>query len=165
MDNIIKLIEPYTLYIIAGLAVVILLLLILECVNISKIGRQRKRMNRLLTSEDLDLESMIIEYMDKVNESLDKEQQMVDYVNKMETAIQSSIQRVGVIRYNALKDVGADLSFAVALLDQHDNGVVINGIYGRESSYTYAKPIVNGTSSYNLSDEEKEAIEKAKQGQ
>jgi len=47
--------------------------------------------------------------------------------------------KVGVVRYNAFDDVGSDLSFSIALLDDNDNGVVISGIYSRESSTTYAK--------------------------
>jgi hypothetical protein len=68
---------------------------------------------------------------------------------------------VGVVRYNAIANTGADLSFAIALLDQNNNGFVLNGIYSRDGSYTYAKPIENGQSKYNLSDEEKEALTKA----
>ena len=47
------------------------------------------------------------------------------------------------------------------LLDNNNNGVVLNGIYSRDNSNIYAKPIKDGKSEYILSDEEKEAIEKA----
>ena len=55
----------------------------------------------------------------------------------------------------------SDLSFAVALLDEENSGVVFNGIYSREMSNIYAKPVEKGNSSYTLSDEEAEAINKA----
>ncbi|HOA80116.1 MAG TPA: DUF4446 family protein, partial [Defluviitaleaceae bacterium] len=68
------------------------------------------------------------------------------------------IKKVGIVRYNAFGDMGGDLCFAVALLDENDDGVVINGIYSREGSNTYAKPVEKGASSYNLSNEEIKAI-------
>lgn len=72
-------------------------------------------------------------------------------------------QKVGVVRYNAIEKVGADLSFAIAMLDAEDNGIVLNGIYSRDGSYVYSKPVQNGQSTYQLSDEEKEAIRLAKE--
>ena len=68
-----------------------------------------------------------------------------------------------MVRFNAFKDVGSDLSFAIALLDRNDNGVVLNGLYGSDSSNIYAKPIKGGVSTYQLSDEEKYALEIAEQ--
>ena len=79
----------------------------------------------------------------------------------MEKNLVKSIKKVGIIRYNAFKDVGSDLSFALALLDDQNNGVVLNGIYAREMSNIYAKPIENGKSNYVLSEEESQAIQKA----
>ena len=66
-----------------------------------------------------------------------------------------------MVRYNAFSDTGSDLSFTLALLDEQNNGVVLNGIYSREMSNIYAKPITNGNSTYTLSEEERQAIDKA----
>ena len=60
------------------------------------------------------------------------------------------------------EDTGSDLCFAIALLDFEDTGVVINGIYSRDGSSTYAKPVEKGTSTYTLSTEEIQAIDMAK---
>lgn len=68
---------------------------------------------------------------------------------------------MGVVRYQAIANMGADLSYTVALLDEQNDGVVLNGIYGRDGCYTYAKPINAGKSTYNLSEEEIQAIEQA----
>ena len=68
------------------------------------------------------------------------------------------VQKVAVVRYNAFHNVGSDQSFSLALLDHDDNGVVISGIFGRESSTTYAKPVKFGTSDYVLTEEEEGAI-------
>lgn len=71
------------------------------------------------------------------------------------------VQKVGSVRYKAFTDTGSDLSFAVALLDGSDSGVVINGIFGREQSTVYLKNIVKGEAKQPLSDEEKNAIANA----
>ena len=75
--------------------------------------------------------------------------------------VDNCIQKVGIVRYNAYKDTLSDLSFAVALLDEANNGIVLNGIYSREMSNIYAKPIQNGKSSYTMTQEEQDAVFKA----
>ena len=81
-----------------------------------------------------------------------------DYVDKN---FSKTISKVGIVRYSAFRDTGSDLSFTLALLNKENDGVVLNGIYSREISNIYAKPIKNGESTYTLSKEEKEAISKA----
>src|SRR5690606_20798993 len=80
----------------------------------------------------------------------------------LESAYQKYLQRIGIVRYNAFPDVGADLSFSCALLDGEDNGVVVTSLYGRSECRTYAKPIRGGSSSYALTDEEKQALRLAR---
>lgn len=77
--------------------------------------------------------------------------------------IAGAVQHVGVVRYDAFRDLGGLLSFSVAVLDDRGNGLVMSSIYGRSESRTYAKPIVERSSSYLLSPEEKEAIRLAMQ--
>jgi hypothetical protein len=74
-----------------------------------------------------------------------------------------SVQHIGVVRFDAFRDLGGLLSFAVALLDDRGNGLVFSSIYGRIESRTYAKPVVERGSSYELSPEEREAIRLAMQ--
>jgi hypothetical protein len=72
--------------------------------------------------------------------------------------LSSCVQKVAIIRYNAFNDVGSNLSYSIALMDNDDNGIVLSGLYGREVSTTYAKPIESGQSFYILTGEEEEAI-------
>jgi Protein of unknown function (DUF4446) len=81
--------------------------------------------------------------------------------NKQQVQIEGSIRRVALLRYDAFEDVGGRLSFSCALLDEHGAGVVLTSINGRQETRVYAKPVVDGTSSYNLSMEEGEAIRQA----
>ena len=73
-----------------------------------------------------------------------------------------AIQKVGIIRFNPFKEVGGNQSFSIALLDGNDSGIVITSLYSREGNRVYGKSIKNGQSEYSLSEEEKEAITRAK---
>jgi len=73
-----------------------------------------------------------------------------------------SVQKVGVVRFNPFKSTGGDQSFAIALLDSSDSGVVISSLFTREGTRVYSKPVDKNKSKYPLSEEEKMAIERAK---
>ena len=76
-----------------------------------------------------------------------------------------ALQRFSLVRYDAFEDMGGRLSFSAALLDDHGDGIVFTSINGRTETRTYAKPITRLSSSHNLSDEERAAIEGAAAGQ
>jgi len=109
-----------------------------------------------------DLEKFILNQTKKINElhaQLDyTEQQLKNLQNQQKFAI----QKLGVTRYNPFDDDGGNLSFSIAILDDHYNGVVITSLHGRESNRTYAKPIKASKSEFTLTDEESKAIETAK---
>jgi len=105
--------------------------------------------------EDLENYMHIVERVEKQNNEI------TSYIKNLNEDLERCIQKVGIVRYNAFKDTGSNLSFALALLDENNNGVVLNGIYSREMSNIYAKPVENGKSSYTTSEEENEAILKA----
>ena len=69
------------------------------------------------------------------------------------------LQKVGVVRFSAFEGVGSDLSYAIALLDENNNGFVLSSIFTRDNSRTYVKPIEKLESSYALTTEERQAIE------
>jgi uncharacterized protein DUF4446 len=80
---------------------------------------------------------------------------------RLQGEIESGIRRIGLLRYDAFEDVGGRLSFSCALLDDQGNGVVMTSINGRQETRVYAKPILAGRSTHNLSLEEEEAIRQA----
>ena len=118
-------------------------------------------MKRLGNGKNLD--EMLKKYLDDVREIKKDNSEIKAYYTKLDNDIDTCIQKIGLVRYNAFKDVGSDLSFAIAMLDRNDNGVILNGLYGSESSNIYAKPVKNGISKYQLSEEEKTALEIAEQ--
>jgi hypothetical protein len=77
---------------------------------------------------------------------------------RQEVLIRGAVRHMGLVRYDAFEDVGGRLSFSCALLDDQASGVVMTSINGRHDTRVYAKPILEGQSSYDLSVEEEEAI-------
>jgi len=86
-------------------------------------------------------------------------------VQSLDRTLQTAIQRVGVVRFNPFQETGGDQSFAIALLDQAGNGVVISSLHSRAETRVYAKPVEAGRSSYTLSDEEQQALSQAWQSE
>lgn len=107
------------------------------------------------------LEEDLENFMYKVDRVEKQNAEIMAFCKNLDDNLSNCIQKVGIVRYSAFRDTGSDLSFAVALLDDKNTGVVFNGIYSREMSNIYAKPVENGKSSYTLSDEETEAIKRA----
>ena len=112
-------------------------------------------------SELIDCMKYVNKPIEKINKTITKNEELEKFCLNLDRDIKRCIQKVGIYRYNAYKDTGSDLSFTLALLDENNNGVVLNGIYSRDMSNIYAKPIVNGDSTYKMTDEEKEAIKRA----
>lgn len=127
--------------------------------NMKLNNRYKKFMKKL--GKGKNIEEDLENFMYKVDRVEKQNSEITNFCKNLDEDISKCIQKVGIVRYSAFKDTGSDLSFAVALLDEKNNGVVFNGIYSREMSNIYAKPVENGNSRYTLSDEEIQAIEKA----
>ena len=107
------------------------------------------------------IEEDLENFMYKVDRVEKQNAEIMNFCKILDEDMSKCIQKIGIVRYSAFKDTGSDLSFAVALLDENNDGVVFNGIYSREMSNIYAKPVENGKSTYTISKEEEEAIKKA----
>ncbi|MGL4362764.1 MAG: DUF4446 family protein [Cellulosilyticaceae bacterium] len=162
MDQIITMLNQYQVYITAGIAIFLVIIFIMFIVEMNKMKKVQKKYEVFMQKEDVDLEMLLTNYAQNVKRIQSDQMVLEKNIEDLNMKFKKCTQKVGMVRYNAYEKNGANLSFAIALLDAYDNGVVINAIYGRDGSYTYAKPIENSTSSHNLSEEEKEAIVLAK---
>ncbi len=142
--------------------IILLSLVIAETIIILFIHKRYLSFMKRLGNGD-NVNEMLKSYLKEVESVKKDNTEIKEYYTKLDSDLASCIQKVGLVRYNAFRDVGSDLSFAMALLDGNDNGVVLNGIYGSESSNIYAKPIKKKKSDYQLSQEEEYAIEIAEQ--
>ena len=161
MENFAELIENQDF--LKAMLITNIVLIILVFINIAyMIYTNRKYINFMRKmGNGNNLDEMLKKYLEDVREIKKDNSEIKAYYTQLDNNIDSCVQKIGLVRYNAFKDVGSDLSFAIALLDRNDNGVVLNGLYGSESSNIFAKPVKNGVSKYQLSEEEKEALEMA----
>lgn len=155
--------NEYFIYGIIIFNFMLLILLIYNIIKTNKIGKKYKEF-MIKIGNGKDLEEDLENYIHRVERVEKQNGEIVQTCNEMSKSLEKCIQKVGVVRYNAFENTGSDLSFALALLDNKDNGIVLNGIFSRESSNLYAKPVISGKSSYSISEEEEKAIEKAIQG-
>lgn len=141
------------------LAVVLIAVLILLIVLICKMSKLKKRLNSFVTGSDgLSLEQEIAEICED-NRQLKK----ITTENKKDIRtlyknMESAYQKMGLVKYDAFNQMGGQLSFSLALLDENNNGFIINSVHSTEGCYSYTKEIKNGKSSLSLGKEEAEAL-------
>ena len=151
--------------IVFALCVLSVLSLIIAMYALSKYNKLKRRYEFFMGANrkrpDHNMEGMLKDYINTVRiveSDVDKIQSDLERITK---ELSKCVQKVGVVRYNPYDEMGGNLCYAVALLDKDNNGIVFNGLYSRTGSFTYAKPIEAGTSTYVLSAEEIEALERA----
>jgi len=162
MTNIVAIVDTYQLYILGALMALTIILLILVLILFRRAGNLDKRYRRLTRGiENKNIEGLINEYMDTVLR-VEKEGNLIkEMYGGIDRRLKECFRKVSLKRYRAFEDVGSDLSFSLALLNEKDNGFVLTGIYGRNESTTYMKPIESGKSSYELSMEERQVLKEA----
>lgn len=146
-------------YLFVGLATAILLLLILLIVQIKKTDNVKKRLDKFVIGKDgKSLEKDIIGlYEDNkfLKHSVDRNKKDIRTLYKN---MESAFQKVGIVKYDAFRQMGGQLSFSLALLDENNNGFVLNSVHSTEGCYTYTKEIKNGECEISLGEEEKKAL-------
>ena len=161
MDSILEILKTDSFLIIESVVIFVTLVgFVILLVKYTNINRKYTKFIKKF-GHGKDIEEDLENYMYKVERVEKQNAEILGHINNIENDMAKCIQKVGIVRYNAFKDTGSDLSFALALLDENNDGVVLNGIYSREMSNIYAKPVEKGFSSYTISQEEKQAIEKA----
>ncbi|MEG6584421.1 DUF4446 family protein [Dendrosporobacter sp. 1207_IL3150] len=149
-------------YMLLAMTIMILVALIIFISINLKLSKMNKRYRKMMQgAEGANLEQLLMNHIDEVRQVVDKVEYLSTEYKRIDKVSKACIQKLGVVRFNAFEDTGSDLSFAVALLDANNNGVVISSIFGRSESRSYGKPVVAGQSSYFLTEEEKQAIAQA----
>lgn len=147
------------------LCVLTVLSLIIAVYALSKYNKLKRRYEFFMGANrkrpDHNMEEMLKDYINTVRIVESDVSEIQAEMEKITKDMNKCIQKVGVVRYNPYDEMGGNLCYAVAMLDKDDNGIVFNGLYSRTGSFTYAKPIEAGTSTYVLSAEEIEALERA----
>src|SRR3989344_4779001 len=158
MNQLINLFDKYGLYFFLGL----LALNLAALAWVFILRRNLKIIFKNQPSSGLDLEKVLLDLRDRQNSADKTFEELKGRIKFSEDALPKGIRKVGLVRYNPFSDTGGDQSFALALLNDKNDGVVISSLYGREMNRIYAKPIQGGGSQYQLTEEERTAIQDAK---
>ena len=162
IQQVSKFVMNNLMYITAGLGVLVIIMYGIIINLAMNLNYLKKRYRKMMTGVDgANLERMLIGHIDEVKSVVAKNQELEAENKRLDAWLQTAITRIGVVRFRAFEDMGSDLSYAVALLDSHNNGVILSSIFGREDSRSYVKPIKDGQSTYTLTEEEQQALHEA----
>jgi hypothetical protein len=128
---------------------------------VSDVRRQRIRSHNeevLRSVESGNVPAMLAEYLTTVRSVAIQSADVNHRVATLDSLVPGMIRHVGLVRFSPFHDTGSDQSFSLALLDGEGNGVVVSALHARTGHKLYAKPVVNGSSTYPLTDEERRAI-------
>ncbi len=147
------------------LGVLVIGLAVFAFVQARRLRRATEAYRSLVSdSEGGSLQHMLDAHLGKVVEVGAQLERLSELHEYLETRSRGSLQHVGLVRFNPFEDTGSDQSFAIALLDDRRDGIVISSLHGRGQTRVFAKPVEGGASTHTLSDEEAQAIQIAVEG-
>ena len=149
-------------YFFIGLSGISLLLLILVIIQMYQIKNLKKRYKKFMSGKDAkSLEKEIEKVFEENNYLRDLTSENKRNIKNINKEIEKCFNKVGIVKYDAFKQMGGMLSFSLALLNDNNDGCILNSVHNTEGCYVYVKEIKSGNSDIELSSEEKEALSKA----
>ena len=149
-------------YLIIALAAIVVVMIVLWIVNIIQIKKLKKNYKIFMKGKDAkSLEEVLIRRLDQVDSLILSNKQNENDIQNIFANMKFTFQKVGLVKYDAFQEMGGKLSFSVALLNEKNDGFVLNAVHSREGCYTYIKEIVDGNSIIVLAEEEQEALKMA----
>lgn len=149
-------------YILVGIAAVLLIILIMLIVLTVKYTKVKKRYDKFMRGKNAasleDDMNGVFEDMKLLKNNVDKNRKDIRALYKN---MGKTFQKLGIVKYDAFKQMGGQLSFSLALLDENDNGFILNSVHSSEGCYSYTKEVRNGTCSISLGEEEQQALDMA----
>ena len=149
-------------YLFIGLAGISFVLLILVIVQMIQIGNLKKKYKKFMGGKDVksleDKLKTIVEDNKYIIELSTENKKNIKEINK---EMEFSFNKVGIVKYDAFNQMGGKLSFSLALLNEKDNGFIMNSVHSSEGCYTYIKEIKAGICNIDLGNEEKQALSEA----
>ena len=142
-----------------GLVLILLIFLISTMVQLKSLTRKYDYFMRGKDAESM--EEIILNLSDEIKELKSQDRANKDVMRTLSKNVKGSYQKFGMVKYNAFKGMGGNLSFAFAMLDQNNTGFILNSVHSREGCYLYIKDIEKGETETLLGSEEKEALERA----
>ncbi len=148
-----------------GIALVLLLLLLLVLLQTVRLGRATRAYRSLVRGADGgNLNGVLDAHIGRMDAVASRLEEVNELQRYLERRTRGALQHIGMVRFNPFEDTGSDQSFAIAVLDDRRDGIVLSSLHGRANTRIFAKPVEGGTSRHNLSDEEAQAIKIAVEG-
>ena len=148
--------------VILSLGIITVLLLIMTVICVVQTNKLYRKYDRFMRGSDAEsLEDIIAEQIEEIKELKVQDRFNKDTMKTLTRNVKSSYQKFGMVKYNAFKGMGGNLSFAIALLDMNNTGFILNSVHSREGCYLYIKMVEKGETDIILGTEEKEALEQA----
>ncbi len=149
-------------YLFIGTFAAIILLFIIVIILSVNLGRLSKRYKKFMggkNAKSLEKDIMGL-YEDNrlIKASMEKNRKDIGSLYKK---LENTFQKIGIVKYDAFGQMGGQLSFSLALLDENDNGFILNSVHSAEGCYSYTKEIKNGLCDISLGEEEKKALDMA----
>lgn len=141
------------------MAIIILILLVICIMNICSISKMKKTYRKFMQGKSAkSLEQEIIGLFEDnkfIKNSIEKNKKDIRILYKN---FESAFQKVGIVKYDAFNQMGGNLSFSLALLDENNNGFILNSVHSTDGCYSYTKQIENGICKISLGNEEERAL-------
>lgn len=143
----------------------IALLLVTVAALALRLRRATRRYRELVSGVDAgSLKDVVEAHIARVSRAVVRMDEIEELHRSFKNASTGGLRHIGLVRFNPFDDTGSDQSFALALLDDRRDGVVLSSLHGRNTTRLYAKPVADGGSRHALSEEEERAIRLAVEG-
>lgn len=147
-------------FVFIGLCVMLLILLVWLIIQTVQLAKLKKKYAKFMSGKNAkSLEKDIVGlFEDNKFIKLSTEKNERD-IQKLYQKLEKAYQKIGIVKYDAFNQMGGQLSFSLALLDEKNDGFVLNSVHSSEGCYSYTKEIKNGECEISLGDEEKRALD------
>lgn len=153
-------VDPAIILIVMFILIVVLFFMVINT-NMKYIRLKASYTSFMKGKDGKTLEESIFERFDELDEVTNMALKNRQEIRNLQEDLLGTLQKVGILRYDAFSEMGGNLSFALTLLDGNNNGYIINSMHSREGCYNYIKEIVKGESYIELSEEEAESLDRA----
>ncbi len=147
-------------YLFIGMLALIIILLVLLIVQIVKTNKLKNRLDKFVLGKDAkSLEKDIVALYEDNKFLRNATEKNKKDIRTLYKNMETTFQKIGVVKYDAFRQMGGSLSFCLALLNEKNDGFIMNSVHSTDGCYTYTKIIKNGESDVDLGKEEKKALE------
>jgi len=150
-------------YVLLGTVGAVFILLILLIIMMVKQRKLKKKYNQFMEGQDAkSLEKVIYTRFNEIDSMKERMFAIDEHLESIDRFLLKTYKKMAVVKYDAFREMGGNMSFVLALLTETNDGFVLNTMHSsREGCYTYVKTIANGQCDAPLSEEEKQALNEA----